>query len=127
VARIARNRAFDAHRERRRRPADIVPADELPSVATDASAEDAALDTLSTVDALAVIASLPREQAEAVMLRSVMGLDVATAARVLGKRPGAVRTAAYRGLRTLAARYEKTGPVDAVRDVFDAAGADQVR
>jgi RNA polymerase sigma-70 factor, ECF subfamily len=45
---------------------------------------------------------LPPDQAEAVLLRAVLGLDAQTAARILGKRPGAVRTAAYRGLRTLA-------------------------
>ena len=53
--------------------------------------------------ALALIASLPRDQAEAVMLRVVAGLDVATTAQVLGKRPGAVRVATMRGLRRLAA------------------------
>jgi RNA polymerase sigma-70 factor (ECF subfamily) len=40
--------------------------------------------------------------AEAVLLRAVLGLDARTAGQVLGKRPGAVRTAAHRGLRTLA-------------------------
>jgi RNA polymerase sigma-70 factor (ECF subfamily) len=45
---------------------------------------------------------LPPDQAEAVLLRAVIGLDATTAAHVLGKRPGAIRTAAYRGLRTLA-------------------------
>ncbi|MGW5234218.1 sigma factor-like helix-turn-helix DNA-binding protein, partial [Streptomyces nodosus] len=37
-----------------------------------------------------------------VLLRVVVGLDAPAAARVLGKRPGAVRTAAHRGLRRLA-------------------------
>ncbi len=37
------------------------------------------------------------------MLRVVAGLDVATTARVLGKRAGAVRIATMRGLRRLAA------------------------
>jgi len=32
----------------------------------------------------------------------VLGLDAESAGKVLGKRAGAVRTAAYRGLRTLA-------------------------
>jgi RNA polymerase sigma-70 factor (ECF subfamily) len=36
------------------------------------------------------------------MLRAVVGLDANAAGRVLGKRAGAVRTAAYRGLRRLA-------------------------
>jgi RNA polymerase sigma-70 factor (ECF subfamily) len=37
------------------------------------------------------------------MLRVVAGLDVASTARILGKRPGAVRIATMRGLRRLAA------------------------
>lgn len=36
------------------------------------------------------------------MLRVVVGLDAKTAAETLGKRPGAVRTAAHRGLKRLA-------------------------
>jgi len=52
--------------------------------------------------ALDVISTLPPDQAEAVMLRVVAGLDVAQTAQVLGKRPGAVRVAAMRGLRRLA-------------------------
>jgi len=42
-----------------------------------------------------------------VLLRTVLGLDAARAAAVLGKRPGAVRTAAHRGLRTLAHHLER--------------------
>jgi RNA polymerase sigma-70 factor (ECF subfamily) len=63
-----------------------------------------------------MIASLPKDQAEAVMLRVVAGLDVAQTAQVLGKRPGAVRVAAMRGLRRLAqhaevqARRKTAGP-----------------
>jgi RNA polymerase sigma-70 factor (ECF subfamily) len=38
-----------------------------------------------------------------VILRAVVGLSVADTAAVLGKRPGAVRVAAMRGLRRLAA------------------------
>jgi RNA polymerase sigma-70 factor (ECF subfamily) len=61
-----------------------------------------AVDAIDTSRALALIGSLPRDQAQAVYLRVVVGLDVASAARVLGKRPGAVRTASHRGLRRLA-------------------------
>ena len=49
-----------------------------------------------------LIADLPRDQAEAIMLRTVLGYDAPTAARILGKRPGAVRAASYRGLKQLA-------------------------
>src|SRR5215207_8583536 len=49
----------------------------------------------------------PREQAQAVLLRAVVGLDARAAGAVLGKRAGAVRVAAHRGLKKLAqqARY----------------------
>src|SRR6266571_3835451 len=68
-----------------------------------------ALDAVATDAALELIARLPRDQADAVLLRVVMGLDAKTAARVLGKRAGAVRTACYRGLRGLAEHLEQSG------------------
>jgi RNA polymerase sigma-70 factor (ECF subfamily) len=49
-------------------------------------------------------------EAEAVLLRAVLGLDAQTAGQVLGKRAGAVRTAAHRGLRTLARQLETERP-----------------
>jgi RNA polymerase sigma-70 factor, ECF subfamily len=109
VATIARHRALDHLRHHARRPPALpVPAEDLaayPSGRPGADdTADGALEALSTGAALALIATLPADQAEAVLLRAVLGLDAATAARVLGKRPGAVRTAAYRGLRTLATR-----------------------
>lgn len=61
-----------------------------------------ALDAVATDRALAAIVALPREQAEAVLLRVVMGLDSTSAAQVLGKRAGSVRMATHRGLRRLA-------------------------
>ena len=66
------------------------------------------LDELSTRKALALIAGLPRDQAQAVLLRAVVGLDAQTAGEVLGKRAGAVRVAAHRGLKRLArqVRYD---------------------
>ena len=66
------------------------------------STHDQALESLSTEHALELVRALPRDQAEAVLLRVVVGLDGPAAARVLGKRPGAVRTAAHRGLKRLA-------------------------
>jgi RNA polymerase sigma-70 factor (ECF subfamily) len=44
-----------------------------------------------------------------VLLRAVVGLDAPTAARVLGKRPTAVRVAAHRGLRRLAGALAEDG------------------
>jgi RNA polymerase sigma-70 factor, ECF subfamily len=104
VATIAWHRAIDHLRARGRRPADPFPVDELHDRVAADSTEGSVLESLSTSAALAAIASLPKDQAEAVLLRVVMGLDAKTAGRVLGKRAGAVRAAAFRGLRTLAER-----------------------
>jgi RNA polymerase sigma factor (sigma-70 family) len=102
TATIARHRALDHLRRLRTRPRPaLLDPDILAVPATEDTAGDA-LEALSTDQVLARIAGLPRDQAEAVLLRVVVGLDGPAAARVLGKRPGAVRSAAHRGLRRLA-------------------------
>lgn len=99
--RIVRNRAVDLARADARRPADLTRHDaDLDAVAPDDTAGDA-LDNLASADAVALIASLPPDQAEAVMLRVVMGLDAGTSGDILGKSAAAVRVAAHRGLRRL--------------------------
>ena len=103
---IARNRALDHVRRRRRRPQAETTLDELTEVAGEHDTELSALGGLGTERALRLIMRLPRDQAEAVLLRVVIGLDAKTAGQVLGKRAGAVRTAAYRGLKKLAAEIE---------------------
>lgn len=111
---IARHRALDMLRRRKARPQQSPYENhvlELPG-ASDTSAE--ALETLSTEQALALIAELPRDQAEVVLLRVVVGLDGPSVARVLGKRQGAVRMAAYRGLKRLGGRFTKSGGEDEV-------------
>ena len=102
AARIARNRALDHLRRHRRRPVTIVPAELLAEVADGYDVADETVTAAATRSAIALIATLPRDQAEAILLRIVMGLDAKAAAKVLGKRPGSVRTAAWRGLRRLA-------------------------
>jgi RNA polymerase sigma-70 factor (ECF subfamily) len=103
AATIARHRAADHLRQHQRRARTVaVPVEELTHLAGRDDTAGSALDSLSTDAAIALISRLPPDQAEAVLLRTVMGLDAEGAGRVLGKRPGAVRTAAYRGLRKLA-------------------------
>lgn len=99
---IARHRAIDLRRQQARRPVQSVPMEFLPELGAPDDPEAAALDTLSTEAAVALIARLPVDQAEVVMLRAVAGLDVAQVAAVIGKRPGTVRVLAHRGLRRLA-------------------------
>lgn len=102
-ATIARNRAMDHHRRLRTRP-QIVDL-ELASAPEPPAHEDvpaAVAERLGTEAALALISRLPQDQAEAVLLRVVLGLDSQAAAQVLGKKAGAVRTCASRGLARLA-------------------------
>ena len=113
AATIARHRALDHQRRQRRRPQPSpTPIEDLGDLAAGDDTARSALDTVATREAVAMIADLPPDQAEAVMLRVVVGLDAETAGQVLGKKAGAVRTAAYRGLRRLATRLEQTGPGD---------------
>ncbi|MET9493259.1 RNA polymerase sigma factor [Streptomyces sp. NPDC006552] len=102
AARIARNRALDHIRMRGRRPAVGGDESELTGRPAPCDTADEALESLATGTALHLISQLPQDQAEAVVLRVVVGLDAKSAAQTLGKRPGAVRTAAHRGLRRLA-------------------------
>ncbi len=105
VATITRHRALDLVRARSRRPVVVEDLTGQHTPATDDTAEEA-IERLHTARAVALVATLPTEQAEAVMLRAVVGLDVPTAAQVLGKRPNAVRVAAHRGLKRLAAQLD---------------------
>ncbi|OLB63952.1 MAG: RNA polymerase subunit sigma [Actinobacteria bacterium 13_2_20CM_2_72_6] len=103
--RVARHRAIDDRRWVRRRPEELVDPALVPErISGDAWTQ--AVEHFDTEWALAVIGSLPPDQAEAVLLRVVVGLDVAGTAAVLRKRPGAVRVAALRGLRRLAEHTE---------------------
>jgi RNA polymerase sigma-70 factor, ECF subfamily len=107
VVAIGRNRALDHLRHRRRRPAESMPIDGLLELPGRGCTDEQAAESISTDAALALIRSLPRDQAEAVLLRVVVGLDAETAGKVLGKRAGAVRTASYRGLRRLAETLDR--------------------
>jgi RNA polymerase sigma-70 factor, ECF subfamily len=102
AATIARHRALDLLRHQRRRPVAAGQFEDFPELPAREDTAGAAVAAIGTDAALALIAKLPRDQAEAVLLRAVLGLDATAAAKVLGKRAGAVRTAAYRGLRKLA-------------------------
>lgn len=102
VTTIGRNRALDHLRHTSRRPVSIRPVDDLVDLPDAADVELATLVRVDTEAVVRLVASLPREQAEAIMLRTVLGFDAPTAARILGKRAGAVRAASHRGLKQLA-------------------------
>jgi RNA polymerase sigma-70 factor (ECF subfamily) len=97
---IARARLTDARRRSSRLP---VPQDveaTLSEVAVPSAADTVEV-LFTTERALALVRTLPRTQAEVVLLRYVAGFDVAGTARILGQRPGTVRVIAHRALRRL--------------------------
>lgn len=99
---IARARLRDAQRKASRTPVPVDVASVYAGVPDTADVAATVEEIFSTEAALGVIARLPPDQAEVVLLRHVAGLDVALTAQVLGKRPGAVRVSAHRGLKRLA-------------------------
>jgi RNA polymerase sigma-70 factor (ECF subfamily) len=105
---IARHRAIDYGRSQARRPTVHLAASgaEEP-LAPDAA--DVAIERISARTVLALISTLPPDQAEIIMLRVVAGLDAIAVARIVGKSPGAVRVAAHRGLRRLATMVDRAG------------------
>ncbi len=105
---IARHRLSDWSRKAARRPSISVPSEEL----HDRPAKDDPLatmiDGLDTAAAMALVAQLPRDQAEVILLRVLAGLDTERVARILGKQPGTVRVLQHRGLRRLAKSLDAT-------------------
>ena len=99
---IARHRAIDAARSRRRFRDKVLAAEPLPPLVTPGNpVEDEVFYELSTRQAVAMVAGLSKDQAEVVALRVIAGLDTEAVARMLCKKPGAVRVALHRGLRAL--------------------------
>jgi RNA polymerase sigma-70 factor, ECF subfamily len=111
---IARHRAADSGRSRARRPAIPLEMTEAEQQPTASDAADQALEAVSTQAVLELIASLPGDQAEIILLRVVAGLEAREVARIVGKSPGAVRVAAHRGLRKLADRTRRPDTEQAV-------------
>lgn len=107
---IAARRRIDSIRTEQRRTerAAHAPVDPRPLHAPSAGDEAeraAALDA-----ALAMVRTLPPDQAEAVLLRVVADLSVAEVAEIMRRREGAVRVLVHRGLKRLAVRLAVTNP-----------------
>jgi RNA polymerase sigma-70 factor (ECF subfamily) len=110
---ICRNRAADAARVRTRRPRVVGDIDTIAEPSAPSDTADDALTGLSSRAAIAMIATLPRHEAEAVLLRAVVGLDTIATGTVLGKSAGAVRIAAHRGLKRLGRMLDEQATPDA--------------
>ncbi len=109
---IARNRHIDWRRQTARRRESLVEIDVLDRFPTFDDTET----STSTQTAVALIATLPADQAEAVMLRTVAGLSVSAVAEIMGRPAGTVRVLCHRGLRRLAQTLEGSSPDPASAD-----------
>ena len=104
---IARHKLVDAIRSGSRRPVLLVAATaELDSMAGSAAGgpdpAELAEAGQSTQRALALVRTLPPDQAEALMLRVVADMAYPEIAAQMGRSEGAVRVLVHRGLRRLA-------------------------
>jgi RNA polymerase sigma-70 factor (ECF subfamily) len=109
LAVIARNQLADVRRRSARRPEQLHPEIDEQAVVPGRDAAELALEQLSTDAALRLVASLPPAVAEMVALRVIVGLDVAQVAAIVDRKPGAVRVAVHRALRTLAGQLDPNG------------------
>jgi RNA polymerase sigma-70 factor, ECF subfamily len=105
---IAARRRIDDIRSTNRRADRLerAPVDERPRDAPSAGEE---ADRANALDrALAMVRSLPDDQAEAVLLRVVADLAVPEVAAIMHRSEGAVRVLVHRGLKRLAERLPVT-------------------
>jgi RNA polymerase sigma-70 factor, ECF subfamily len=98
---IARRRAIDEARARGRHPVFTVPDEDLITHGDRGDVEDDALRSVATERVAAILHGLTTEQREVLVLRLLEGLTVEEIARVLGKRPGAVKALQARGLAAI--------------------------
>ncbi len=116
---MARNRLTDWYRKGARRHESLSDGANLQLLPSSSNVESAAEEHAGTDDALRLIAGLPHDQAEAVMLRVVSGLDVAAVAQIMDRSPGSVRVLCHRGLKTLERRLRATAEVSVAPAVGD--------
>lgn len=109
---IAAHKVADLQRAAMRGPGSTaVPADALPEKPDEAlGPEERALLSSDAAWAKELLACLPENQRELILLRVAVGLTAEETGQVLGMSPGAVRVAQHRALSRLRALAEEAGP-----------------
>lgn len=98
---IAHHRLVDDLRRRRGRPREPASPETLASAALSGNVEDDALRPLEAEEVRRVLERLSTAQRDVLVLRILVGFTIAETARILGKRPGAVKSLQVRGLAGL--------------------------
>ena len=96
---IAHNLVIDDRRRRSRRPQQAALEGDVGPAA--AGAEEHALVTIGDERIKAVLAQLPPDQRDVVLLRIISDLSIEDTAAALGKRPGAVKSLQHRAMASL--------------------------
>jgi RNA polymerase sigma factor (sigma-70 family) len=104
---IAYRKVGQLRRRLGRRQTEPTATEEVDKRIPPGDAEADAMAALGTGEALAMIASLPHAQAEVLLLRMVADLPVEEVARIVGKRPTAVRALQHRAVVSLAKRAKR--------------------
>ena len=112
---IARRRLVDELRRRGRRRGEWL-VDAPVEAARRSPDAGERLDDLGA--ALALVRRLPADQADAVLLRVVVDLDVSAVAEVMGRSEGSVRVLTHRGLRRLQDLLAEQGVTPADRSTM---------
>ncbi|HSI79410.1 MAG TPA: sigma-70 family RNA polymerase sigma factor [Solirubrobacterales bacterium] len=109
VMTIAHHRLLDEGRSRSRRPVEPVAEPPEPAGAVVVGVEDAAELRLGLERATAMLSDLSADQRAVLLLRVVADLTIDEVARVVGKRPGAVKQLQRRALLAVRKRLEREG------------------
>jgi RNA polymerase sigma factor (sigma-70 family) len=88
---IAHHRLIDESRRSARRPVETVPTEELITHETVDAAETEAMARIGAGEVTRLLATLSEDQKSVLLLRVLGELTVPEVARVVGKRPGAVK------------------------------------
>jgi RNA polymerase sigma-70 factor (ECF subfamily) len=103
---IAHRRLVDELRSRSRRPWNVAWSEQT-DLRLSVGAEDQALETLGSVEARTLLDGLAPDQRDVLVLRIFGDLTVQQIARIVGKRPGAVKALQRRGLESLRRRVSQ--------------------
>lgn len=96
---IARNLLARHFREQGLRPE--VRLDEAPAIESGEVPEDLVLSNLTYAELYSAISKLPDDQKDVIILRYIEGYRSKTVARIMDKKPGAVRAIQHRAILTL--------------------------
>jgi RNA polymerase sigma factor (sigma-70 family) len=98
---IAHHRLIDEARRTARRPTEPLPTEELAAHGEAADAETEAMARISAGEVTRLLATLSADQRSVLLLRVLGDLTVPEVARIVGKRPGAVKQLQRRAIARL--------------------------